>query len=47
MLAFLAVREVTVPEDVRTRITECEDPDQLESWIRRAATARSVHDLFE
>jgi hypothetical protein len=34
--------------DVRpTRITGCTDLDQLAAWVRRAATASSVDDLFD
>lgn len=44
--AVLDARGVEVPEDVRARITECLDLDQLDTWVRRAGTADSVHDLF-
>ncbi|MDQ3989606.1 MAG: hypothetical protein M3291_10495 [Actinomycetota bacterium] len=46
VLAVLDARGVEVPEDVRARITECLDLDQLDTWVRRAGTADSVHDLF-
>lgn len=46
VLAVLAARGVEVPEDARQRITECADLDQLETWLRRAATADSINDLF-
>jgi hypothetical protein len=46
LLAVLAAREIEVPDDVRARITGCTDLEQLETWIRRAATADSVQDLF-
>jgi hypothetical protein len=36
-----------VPDDARTRITECSDLNQLDTWIRRAATAESIDDLFD
>jgi hypothetical protein len=34
-----------VPADVRARILGCFEHDQLESWIRRAATADKIEDL--
>jgi hypothetical protein len=46
VLAVLAARGIDVPDHARTRITECTDLDQLETWIRRAATANSIDDLF-
>lgn len=47
VLAFLDARGVDVPEEARIRIIQCHDLDQLDSWIRRAATADTVNDLFE
>jgi hypothetical protein len=46
VLAVLDARGVDVPTDARTRITECSDLGQLDTWIRRAATADSIQDLF-
>lgn len=46
VLAVLDARGLDVPDDVRSRITECTDLDQLNAWVRRAATAESVQDLF-
>ncbi|MBV9314038.1 MAG: hypothetical protein JO100_09910, partial [Pseudonocardia sp.] len=47
VLTFLDARGIGVPEDARTRITSCYDLDQLNTWIRRAATANTINDLFE
>jgi hypothetical protein len=47
VLTVLAAREIDVPDDTRARITGCTDLDKLETWVRRAATATSVNDLFE
>ncbi|HLV59100.1 MAG TPA: hypothetical protein VKY81_09575 [Natronosporangium sp.] len=47
LFAVLSARGIDVPDDARARISACTDPDQLEAWIRRAATAESVADLFE
>jgi hypothetical protein len=47
VLAVLDVRSIDVPDDLRARITTCSDPDQLEVWVRRAATVKSIDELFE
>jgi hypothetical protein len=47
LLIVLSARGIDVSEDVRTRIVECTDQDQLLVWGRRAATANSIEDLFE
>lgn len=47
VLAFLAARGIDVPDDTREHITGCADPDQLDVWVRRAAVATSVDDLFD
>ncbi|MGH3373698.1 MAG: hypothetical protein ACRDP6_03055 [Actinoallomurus sp.] len=46
VLTVLSTRGIDVPEDVRVRISECSDIEQLESWVVRAVTADSVDDLF-
>ncbi|MGH3943377.1 MAG: hypothetical protein ACRDTG_33095 [Pseudonocardiaceae bacterium] len=46
VLTVLHARGIDVPEDARTRIIECSDLEQLDAWVRRAVTARSVDDLF-
>jgi len=47
VLAILDAREVEVPDDVRADITGCTDLDQLDTWVRRAATATKIHELFD
>ncbi|MGI9000422.1 MAG: hypothetical protein ACR2GH_02020 [Pseudonocardia sp.] len=47
VLAVLDARGIDVPSDTRTRIAECLDLDQLDTWVRRAVTAETVHDLFD
>lgn len=47
LLAFLAARDIPVPEEARARITGCTDLDQLDTWIRRAATADSIKDVLD
>jgi hypothetical protein len=47
LLSFLAARGVEVTDEARDRILGCTDRHQLDTWIRRAATAPTVHDLFD
>jgi len=47
VLAILRARGIPVPDDIRTRITTCTDLDQLDTWVRRAATATTIHDLLD
>lgn len=47
LLAVLAAREIDVPEDAKARITGCTDFHQLDTWIRRAATASSIEDVLD
>jgi len=46
LLAVLATRGIDVPESARERITACTDPEQLESWVRRAVTITDIDKLF-
>ena len=46
LLGFLAARGVDVPHSARERIMRCTDLDQLETWVRRAATVSTVDELF-
>lgn len=46
LLAVLAARGVEVSDDARERITNCTDIEQIEAWIRLAATADSTDALF-
>lgn len=46
VVVVLAARGIEVPERDRMRIDDCTDLVQLESWVRRAVTARSIGDLF-
>ncbi|MFC5823798.1 hypothetical protein [Nonomuraea insulae] len=47
VLILLSARGLDVPEDVRTRITDCTDLAQLEAWVARAGTVRTCEDLFD
>ncbi|MGW4791491.1 hypothetical protein ACWEPC_03605 [Nonomuraea sp. NPDC004297] len=46
LLRVLAVRGLDVPDSIRTRITNCTDATQLETWVARAVTAQTIQDLF-
>jgi 8-oxo-dGDP phosphatase len=45
VLTVLGARGIEVPDEVRVRITGCTDLDQLEAWLRRAATVESIDDM--
>jgi hypothetical protein len=45
VLAILDTRGVKVPDETRARIASCTDLDQLDTWVRRAATANKIQDL--
>jgi hypothetical protein len=47
VLAVLDARGIDVPDDIRARIATCTDLDQLDIWVRRAATAHAIEELFE
>jgi hypothetical protein len=46
LLAVLGARGFAVPTQIRALISACSDPDQLELWISRAATASTVDEVF-
>ncbi|NEE02796.1 hypothetical protein [Phytoactinopolyspora halotolerans] len=45
VLEVLDARGIEVPQHVRTRILECTDENELDRWLRRAATAASADEL--
>jgi hypothetical protein len=47
ILMVLDARGIEVPADVRATITSCTDLDQLNTWVRRAATVDRIQDLFD
>ena len=47
LLTVLSARGLEVPDDARERINSCTDFDQLDMWVRRAATAKTVKELFD
>ncbi|MEW9549094.1 hypothetical protein [Nonomuraea sp. NPDC050783] len=46
VLLALGARGLKVTDDLQARITGCADVRQLETWLTRAMTARTAHDLF-
>lgn len=46
VLTVLDAAAVDVSDEARTRITNCADLDQLETWLRRAVHATTIDDLF-
>lgn len=47
LLVVLGTREFVVDAELEARILEQRDADQLETWLRRAATASTLEDVFE
>ena len=47
LMTFLTARGFEVSEEVRNTIVSCRELDQLEKWIRRAATANSIDEVFD
>jgi len=46
VLSILAARDIEPTDEIRERISHCADLDQLDIWIRRAATATTADELF-
>ncbi|MDA1360399.1 hypothetical protein O1R50_12245 [Glycomyces luteolus] len=47
LLNIIEVRALFISENQRRRIESCEDPAQLQAWVKRAIMAPSVADIFE
>ncbi len=47
MLAVLAARGIALSEDIRARIDGCADPDQLNTWLTKAATPSALSEVFD
>lgn len=41
----LDAREIELSHDALTRVPGCSDLDQIDHWIRRAATADPAHEF--
>ncbi|WP_051022951.1 hypothetical protein [Nocardia pneumoniae] len=46
LLRVLRSRGITVPEPTETRVRECTDQIQIETWLDRALTARDLDEVF-
>jgi hypothetical protein len=46
VVAFLEARGLAISNEQRERITSCTDLEQLDRWIRRAATIATTDELF-
>jgi hypothetical protein len=46
LLIVLDAQGLDVPEDVRARVDKCTDLEQLDVWLRCAAVATSIDDVF-
>lgn len=46
ILSVLRARGIDVPQEVRTRITQCADLDTLDAWLTRAITVTHADDIF-
>jgi hypothetical protein len=47
LLLMLEARGIAVPDEVRERVTNCTDTDQLERWAKRAAVIDNAEDLLD
>ena len=46
ILVVLEARGIDVPDEIRERITACDDPGLLHRWLTRAVTAPSAEAIF-
>ncbi|MBT2409755.1 hypothetical protein J7I94_04155 [Streptomyces sp. ISL-12] len=47
VLLVLEQRGLTISDGVRSRVTECDDPEVLRRWLTRAVTAPTAEAIFE
>jgi Uma2 family endonuclease len=47
ILAVLGARGISCPDDVRMRLSSCDDPAMLQRWLARATSARSAAEVLE
>lgn len=47
VLQILHARCIEVSDPVRQRISECDDPERLDEWVRRAVTAERIEDVLD
>jgi predicted transposase YdaD len=46
LLRVLAARGFDVPEDTRDQVMSCTDTTQLDLWLDKAATAKTLAEVF-
>ncbi|MFG2085505.1 MULTISPECIES: hypothetical protein [unclassified Spirillospora] len=46
LLIVLESRGFTIDDDLRRRVTSCQDLEQIHTWARHAATASSLDEIF-
>ena len=46
LIVLLEARGLRVTDEARARIVACKDPSQLDLWIRKAVSVRSLDELF-
>jgi hypothetical protein len=46
ILVVLETRGIDVPDEIRERVTACDDDELLRRWLVRAATAASAEEIF-
>ncbi|WP_075023382.1 hypothetical protein [Actinomadura madurae] len=46
LLVVLEARGFDVDEELRRRITDCRDLQQLRMWVRRVAVAQTIDEVF-
>ncbi|MFI6856914.1 hypothetical protein [Streptomyces sp. NPDC050416] len=46
VLTVLEARGIHVPDQVRERITSCDDSEVLDQWLIRSATAPTAEEIF-
>lgn len=47
LLSVLEHRGLSVSDELRTHVEQCHDPERLQSWLARAATAEHLDQVFE
>jgi len=47
LLRILRSRGIDITDEQRQRISECKNPEQIETWADRALTATSADELFD
>ncbi|WP_182902588.1 hypothetical protein [Microbispora sp. H10830] len=46
IFSVLDARGLEISDDARERICQCDDPNQLDAWVRKAAVITSADELF-